>query len=45
MQPHEAIFLDDFPAMAQGARDVGLHAIDVHDHGLAIQETRALLQI
>ena len=45
VQPHEAIFLDDFPAMAQGARDVGLHAIDVHDHGLAIQETRALLQI
>ena len=45
VQPHEAIFLDDFPTMAQGARDAGLHAIDVHDHGLAIQETRALLQI
>ena len=45
VQPHEAIFLDDFPAMAQGARDAGLNAINVHDHGLAIQETRALLQI
>ncbi|MBT95893.1 MAG: hypothetical protein CL431_07990 [Acidimicrobiaceae bacterium] len=45
VEPQEAIFLDDFPAMAQGARDAGMYAIDVHDHGIAIQETRALIQI
>lgn len=45
VEPQEAIFLDDFPAMAQGARDAGMYAIDVDDHGIAIQETRALIQI
>ena len=43
--PQEAIFLDDFPAMAQGAREIGIHAIDVHDHSLAVEETRTLLQM
>jgi len=33
---HEAVYLDDFPAMAEGARAVGIDAIDVGDHDKAI---------
>lgn len=43
VEPAAAIFLDDFAAMAQGARDVGMTAIDVVDHDEAIAEARALL--
>lgn len=34
--PDEAIYLDDFPAMAEGARQAGIEAIDVADHDEAI---------
>ena len=42
--PHEAVFLDDFEPMVEGARRAGLHAIHVTDHGAAIQEVRELLK-
>ncbi len=45
VSPEEAIFLDDFLAMAEGAKAVGIHAIHVADHEQAIAETRNLLQI
>lgn len=41
--PEAALFLDDFAAMADGARAVGMTAIDVADHDEAIAEARALL--
>ncbi len=41
--PGAALFLDDFAAMAEGARAVGMTAIDVVDHDEAIAEARALL--
>ncbi len=34
--PAEAVYLDDFPAMAAGARAAGIEAIDVADHDEAI---------
>ncbi len=43
--PSEALFLDDFEAMAEGARAVGMHAVHVADTGAAIDEARALLGI
>ena len=43
VEPAAALFLDDFPAMAQGARDAGMTAIDVTDHAAAIAEARVLL--
>ena len=42
--PHEAVFLDDFEPMVEGARRAGLHAIHVTEHGAAIQEVRELLK-
>jgi epoxide hydrolase-like predicted phosphatase len=45
VSPEETIFLDDFPAMAEGARAVGIQAIYVEDHEQAIAQTRDLLQI
>ncbi len=45
VSPEEAIFLDDFPAMAEGASAVGIHGIYVENHENAIAETRDLLQI
>lgn len=41
----EALFLDDFAAMADGARSVGLHAIDVVDTTTAITAARRLLDL
>jgi len=41
--PHEALYLDDFPAMAAGARTAGIHAIDVADHDEAIARLREVL--
>ena len=41
--PHEALFLDDFAPMAEGARAAGLHALHVEAHDVAIGEARALL--
>ncbi len=41
--PEEAVFLDDFAAMVEGARAVGLHAIHVEDHNAAIAQARALI--
>ena len=38
-----ALFLDDFAAMAEGARRVGMTAIDVVDHDDAIAQARSLL--
>lgn len=45
VSPEEAIFLDDFPAMAEGASAIGIHGIYVENHENAIAETRNLLQI
>tara|TARA_B100000686_G_C16700615_1_gene923157 strand:+ start:446 stop:1135 length:690 start_codon:yes stop_codon:yes gene_type:complete len=44
ISPHEAVFLDDFEPMVEGAKKAGLHAIHVADHGTAIQEVRELLK-
>lgn len=41
--PSEALFLDDFAPMAEGARRVGIAAVDVLDHATAIAEARVLL--
>lgn len=43
VEPDEAVLLDDFAAMTQGARSIGMHAIDVTDASTAIAEARALL--
>jgi len=43
VEPAEAVFLDDFPAMVDGARAVGMQAVLVDDHDRAIAEARALL--
>lgn len=43
VEPGAALFLDDFAAMADGARSVGMTAIDVVDHDDAIAEARSLL--
>ena len=43
VEPHEAIFLDDFPAMVEGGAAVGMTAIAVRDHAAAIAEVRAAL--
>lgn len=45
VEPHEALFLDDFALMAEGARRVGITSIDVTDHADAIAEARHLLGI
>lgn len=45
VSPQETIFLDDFPAMTEGAKATGIHGIYVEDHQKAILETRDLLQI
>lgn len=45
IEPAEALFLDDFPAMADGARRLGISAIDVTDTQTAIDEARAILSI
>lgn len=41
--PDAALFLDDFGPMVDGARAVGMHAIEVSDHDAAIAHARALL--
>lgn len=41
--PDEALFVDDFPAMCEGARAVGMAAVCVTDHAAAVTEVRALL--
>ncbi len=41
--PDEAIYLDDFPAMAEGARQAGIEAIDVADHDEAIARLMEVL--
>lgn len=43
LDPGEAVFLDDFAPMAQGARAAGLHAVEVKNHDDAIDEVRGLL--
>lgn len=43
VEPAEALFIDDFAAMAQGARDLGMLAIDFVDAESAIAEARGLL--
>lgn len=43
LEPAEILFLDDFPAMVDAARGVGMQAIHVGGHDRAIAETRALL--
>jgi putative hydrolase of the HAD superfamily len=41
----EALFLDDFEVMTQGARRAGMHAVHVVDTDAAIAEARSLLGI
>ncbi len=43
MEPGEALYLDDFEAMVEGARAVGMQAVHVTDHDRAVAEARALL--
>jgi putative hydrolase of the HAD superfamily len=43
VSPSRALFLDDFVWNVEGARRVGLHAIHVTDHAVAISEARSLL--
>lgn len=43
VEPHEALFLDDFDAMVDGARSIGMHVVHVTDHDAAIAEARFLL--
>ena len=43
VEPAEAVFLDDFAAMVEGARELGMAAVHVEDTATAIAETRALL--
>jgi putative hydrolase of the HAD superfamily len=43
VEPHEALFLDDFEAMVTGARSIGMHAVHVQDQAAAITEARAVL--
>jgi putative hydrolase of the HAD superfamily len=45
LDPGHIVMLDDFPAMVDGARSAGMHAIHVADHGTAIAEARALLDL
>tara|TARA_B100000953_G_scaffold299738_1_gene300708 strand:- start:276 stop:905 length:630 start_codon:yes stop_codon:yes gene_type:complete len=42
--PQEAVFLDDFEPMVEGAKRAGLHAVHVTDHGDAIKKVRELLK-
>ncbi len=39
------LYLDDFPAMVEGARRAGMRAIEVRDSAAAIAEVRALLSL
>ncbi len=43
VQPEEALFLDDFAAMCEGARAVGMTAVLVADHATAAAQARELL--
>lgn len=43
VEPHEVLYLDDFPAMAAAARDLGMVAVDVTDHAQALETARRLL--
>lgn len=43
VEPQEALFLDDFEAMADAARAVGMHVVHVTDHDTALTAARALL--
>jgi len=43
VEPAEAVFLDDFLAMVEGARELGMTAVHVEDTVTAIAETRRLL--
>ena len=43
VEPQEALFLDDFEAMVDGARAIGMQAIHVQQHDRAIAEARTLL--
>ncbi len=41
-QPHEAVFVDDFPANVEGARAVGMHAVHFRTAEQAMGELAAL---
>ena len=43
VEPHEAMFLDDFEAMADAARGVGMQVVHVTDHDTALAAARELL--
>lgn len=43
VEPQETLFLDDFEAMVDGARAVGMQAVHVTDTPAAIAQARALL--
>lgn len=39
----EALFIDDFPPMAEGARQVGMQAVTLTDHETAIAAARSII--
>lgn len=43
VEPDEAVYLDDFPAMADGARAAGIESIDVADHEQALARLSEVL--
>lgn len=43
LAPGDALFLDDFEAMVDGARDLGMQAVHVVDPAVAIAEARSIL--
>ena len=43
LEPEQTLFLDDFEAMVEGARSIGMHAVHVTEHADAVAEARALL--
>jgi len=43
VEADEALLLDDFAPMVAGARAIGMHAVEVHDHQAAIDEARSRL--
>ena len=45
VQPYETLFLDDFPAMVDAARSLGMVVVHVQDHDTAIAEARGHLGV
>lgn len=45
VEPQETLFLDDFPAMVDAARALGMVVVHVEDHDAAIVEARRLISL